>query len=360
MLTPDLSILLPILVLAALGWAAALTPLVRMLAIRAKAIDKPTGGRKIHRTATPLWGGLATGGAIILSSLALLPFVDGQELRAFQLVGFCVAIVVLMVGGALDDRFDLPPLVQFFFPLVASLIVVGTGSGIVQVSNPLGHGAMSLVWRQTVLGSFTISLPADLLTVLWLLTVTYAMKFLDGLDGLVAGMTAIGGGMIAVLAASPAYFQPLVASLALFVSAAHLGFLGWNRQRTIFLGEAGSTIAGFSLAVLAVISGAKLATAGTALAIPLVDIVLVIGGRLLSGESPFKGDARHLHFRLLKTGMEPRAVVRLIWGIALTFGLVTLTLQTRGKLFLFAGLIVLVSVISVLAWANRKDRGSSM
>jgi UDP-GlcNAc:undecaprenyl-phosphate GlcNAc-1-phosphate transferase len=122
----------------------------------------------------------------------------------------------------------------------------------------------------------------------------------------------------------------------------------------VFLGEAGSTIAGFSLGVLAVISGAKLATAATALAVPLVDIVLVVTGRILRGESPFRGDATHLHFRLLQAGLTPRVAVRLIWMIALVFGLLALTLQTRGKIFLFTGLVFLILAIAVIAYQKSR------
>lgn len=346
-------LLLPLFVLAAIALAYFLSPLVMRAARAAGAVDRPVSGRKIHRVPTALWGGLVTGAVIIAGLLLLLPFVEGRDLHAMQLVGFAAAILVLLAGGMLDDRFGLPPAVQFLFPLVAALIVIGTGSGITQVTNPSGPGAISLAWSRFSLGPFAVSWPADLITVAWLLTVTYAMKFLDGLDGLVAGMTVIAAALIAVLAASHAYFQPLVAVLALVVAGAYLGILPRNREGSLFLGEAGSTIAGFSLGVLAVISGAKVATAATALAIPLVDIAFVVGARLFAGQSPFRGDSRHLHFQLLKAGLSPRAAARLIWGVALTFGLLALTLQTRGKLFLLGGLVVLTGVISVIAWKRR-------
>ncbi|HWQ99746.1 MAG TPA: undecaprenyl/decaprenyl-phosphate alpha-N-acetylglucosaminyl 1-phosphate transferase, partial [Candidatus Methylomirabilis sp.] len=96
------------------------------------------------------------------------------------------------------------------------------------------------------------------------------------------------------------------------------------------------------------------ATAATALAIPLVDIVLVVTRRILRGASPFKGDDSHLHYQLLKAGLSSQNAVRLIWGIALVFGLLALTLQTRGKLFLLAGLVVLTFVISYFAWSRRR------
>ena len=351
---PPFPSLLPLLVLASIAAAFFLSPLVIHLARGAKAVDKPSGGRKIHHLPTALWGGLVTGSVIIVGLFLVLPFLDGKDLQPLQVTGFAIAILVLLIGGMIDDRFDLSPGVQFLFPLVASLVILVTGSSIVQVTNPMGMGAFSMVWFTQTFGPLTIALPADILTMIWLLTVTYAMKLLDGLDGLVAGMTVIGGGLIAALASSDAYFQPLVALLALVVAGAYLGILPRNREGSLFLGEAGSTIAGFSLGVLAIISGTKVATAATALAIPLVDIAFVLLGRVAAGQSPFQGDTRHLHFRLLHAGLSPRTAVRLIWGIALVFGLLALTMQTRGRLFLFAGLIVLTGVISVMAWSRSK------
>ncbi len=354
----ELPQILPLLVFLSIALSAILTPFVRRFAFAFGAVDRPTGGRKVHRLPTALWGGLATGTALVVSFGLLFAYVDGKELRDIQLIGFIIAILILMAGGLLDDRFDLKPWQQFLFPLIASFVVIASGSGIAQITNPFGPGALSLAWIRPGLSwsgfGLSVSLPSDLVTIMWLLTVTYAMKFLDGLDGLAAGMTVIGGILIAALASSAAYFQPLIALMALIVAGVHLGFLGYNRQGSIFLGEAGSTIAGFSLGVLAIISGAKVATAATALAIPLVDIVLVVTRRLLRGASPFKGDDTHLHYQLLRAGLSPRNTVRLIWGIALVFGLVALSLQTKGKLFLLAGLVALTLVISYLAWMRRR------
>jgi UDP-GlcNAc:undecaprenyl-phosphate GlcNAc-1-phosphate transferase len=339
-----------------------LTWIVRKFAFHSGIIDEPRGGRKIHTQRTALWGGLATGTAVIITLFCCLPFADGTELRPMQIIGFAVAILILMIGGALDDRFDHPPHIQVLFPILASLVIIISGSGIVQVTNPMlpGH-AVSLVWQRFQFGIIHFSFPSDLITIGWLLVVTYSMKILDGLDGLVTGLTVISALLIASLAGSAAYFQPLIALMALSLAAIHIGFLPFNKQGSIFLGEAGSTIAGFSLAVLSIISGAKVATAAVALGIPIADIGIVVVGRLLRGKHPFKGDLSHLHFRLLQAGFSPRTSVRIIWALALVFGLTALTLQTRGRIFLFVGLVVLVVAISTWAYmkaeAKNKKRG---
>lgn len=324
---------------ALLAWG--ITPSVRRIAYRFGAVDKPTGGRKPHQKSTALWGGLTTG-LVIIIAVALLSLVGSAEVHPLQWSGVGLGIVVLLIGGLLDDRLNLPPAAQFCFPLMAALMVVGTGTQIDQITNPVGNTPLLLgVWGGPI-------------AILWLLIVTYAMKLLDGLDGLVAGLTVIGATLIALLASSDAFFQPLIAVFALIIAGAHLGFLPHNREGKIFLGEAGSTIAGFSLGVLAILSGAKVATAATALAIPLVDIGIVMVRRLAAGRSPFKGDTEHLHFQLLQLGFTRRTVVHAIWGVGAVGGLCALFLQTKGKLFLFAFLAVAAVVLSYVAWVKTR------
>lgn len=334
--------ILPFAVIGTILLAWILTPAVRRVALHYGAIDRPNKPRKKHKTPTALWGGLATGLTVLLS-IVLISFVgEGMEISALQLSGFALGVVTLMIGGLLDDKYDLPPWAQFLFPLAAAAMVVITGSQIERVSNPSGGAPIELGAAGAPLG------------VLWLLTVTYAMKLLDGLDGLVAGLTVVGAVLIALLAGSHAYFQPLIAILALMIAGAHLGFLPHNREGSVFLGEAGSTIAGFSLGVLAILSGAKVATAATALAIPLIDVGLVIVRRLAAGRSPFKGDTEHLHFQLLKLGFTPRAVVRMIWITGAACGLFALSLQTQGKIFLFIFIATAISILSYIVWLKTR------
>ncbi|MBD3251606.1 hypothetical protein GF380_04110, partial [Candidatus Uhrbacteria bacterium] len=304
---------LPLVVLGSVVLSAVFSILIRWVANRTAIVDEPTGGRKIHEKRTALLGGVATGLTIITGLAFLTYFVRGDDLNHVQVIGFIIAIMVLLIGGILDDAFDLPPWLQILSPIIASIVIVLSGSGIIQVTDPLNPGAISLVWNQWEVLGLTLSWPSDLLTIIWLLVVTYAMKFLDGIDGLVTGLTIIGALLIASLAGSDAYFQPVIAMMALIVAGAHLGFLPFNKTGSIFLGESGSVIAGFSLGVLAIISGAKVAIASAALAVPLVDIVIVVIGRLVRGQSPFKGDRTHLHHRLLQAGLSRRGAVRLIW-----------------------------------------------
>lgn len=341
------------LCLAIAAFAAVLSYLLGIassrLALRFGAVDQPTGGRKIHRKPVPLFGGVGIATCILLS-LAVLS-VEGlifdAGLTSRNLLGYVCAVVILLLGGMADDVRPRPPTVQIIFPFLASLAVLFSGTGIVQVTDPSG-GAMSLVWWK--IDALRLSLPADLITVAWLMLATYATKLLDGLDGLVAGMAVIGSGMVGALTLSAQYFQPGVSLLAATVGGSFLGFLPRNiHPARQFLGETGSTLAGFSLGFLAIVSSAKIAIALSVLAIPLADAVFVVAGRLRRGASPWKGDDTHLHFRLLQAGLPHRTAVLLLWGVSFAAGVLALLLQTRGKLFLVAALAIITLLSSWLA-----------
>lgn len=302
---------------------------VQLFAQRVGAVDHPDGARKIHQVPTPLLGGWAIGIPLILIILFMHP--------PLQISGMLLGMTILLIGGALDDVFDLHPAVQFLFPFAASLTIVFTGTTVTHVTNFIDGKAFVLPFQ-------------ELLTVVWLLAVTYATKFMDGIDGLVSGQAAIGAAVIAGLASSAAFFQPSVAILAILVSGAFLGFLGHNfHPAKQFLGESGSTLAGFLLGVLSILGSAKLATGLMALALPLTDAAIVIVGRVMRGASPFKGDNTHLHFKLLKAGYHQKHIVFLMWGISLACGIAALFLQTGGKLLLVALLLLITTGLSFYA-----------
>lgn len=330
---------------------------------RASAVDHPTGGRKIHNRSVPLWGGLGIALSIVCFSFVLL-FLNASDIFSFsldgarvhQLIGFATGVVILLVGGLIDDVRPLGPRTQIIFPIFAALAVIMGGTGIIQVTHPFHRGALSLVWWQ----GYGLSLPSDLITFVWLLVAIYATKLLDGLDGLVAGLTVIGSGLVASLSLSPAYYQPGVAVFSGILGGAYAGFLPRNfypaRQ---FLGEAGSTLAGFSLGFLAILSGAKIAIALVVLAIPITDLALVALRRIRRGDSWYAGDDTHLHFRLLRIGLSQPAAVCLFWGISLFAGIVALTMQTKGKLFLISALVLLGALLSYfLGLKTRGKEGS--
>ena len=307
------------------------------------AMDHPTGGRKIHLTATPLLGGLGIGLALCVGVLCVLGWSEQAADPAFriQLFGFIASIVILMIGGALDDRYNLHPATQLGFIVAACLVAVLTGTNVSRITNWSGGAPIEL-------GGF-----GQGLAFFWLLAVTLAIKFMDGLDGLVTGQTIIGALLIGALALTPSYFQPQVAILAVLVAGAFLGFLPFNfHPAKQFLGESGATIAGFTLGFLSILGGAKLATGLMALGLPLMDAGIVIIGRMVRGVSPFKGDDTHLHFKLLRAGLSQRQAVLLIWTISGVTGLIALTLQSIGKALLILWLMFVLIGLSV--WSGKR------
>lgn len=242
-----------------------------------------------------------------------------------------------MIGGYLDDRFDLPAHATIIAPILATLTAIAFGIEVDKLTNPFGGVIYLLPWQ------------SDVLVFVWLMLVMYTTKFLDGLDGLATSVSSVGAIMIMLLSLTASYFQPDVALLSAVTIGAYLGFLFWNvHPASIFLGEGGSTFVGFMLGILAVISGGKVATALLVLGIPLLDVLWVISRRFREGgiSRVFVGDKKHLHHRLLALGWGQTRIVILYVAVAAAFGVSALFLQSREKL---VALIVLSLVMLLTA-----------
>lgn len=329
------------------------TLIVKAIAWKFKIVDYPRGERKIHQTPIPLLGGLA----IFFSFFIVLGYyafftdniIDGIRLK--NLIGFFIASSIIMVGGILDDQFNLKPKYQIIWPILAVFIVIASGIGVTKITNPFGgvfhldQYKFVLFWHNDIPAQVTIL--ADLFTFFWLMGMMYTTKFLDGLDGLVSGITAIGALVIFFLANTNMYFQPEVAFLAIIYVGAALGFLIFNfHPAKIFLGEGGSLLTGFILGILAIIAGSKVITAVLIMGIPILDVLWVILRRIFfEKKSPFVADRKHLHFRLLDIGFSQRQAVMFLYSLAFIFGLATLFLQSMGKLIALIVLLVLMIVL---------------
>ncbi len=326
--------------------SAALTWVVMKLAARFGITDKPDSERKIHARPVPLLGGLA----IFAAFFVMLYFVRADllvgNLEPRHWLAFFYGAVWLMLGGAFDDKYKLPPREQILWPVLAISTVVFGGVEIEKITNPLG----GFIY----LGAFSAALIA-----LWLLGMMYTTKLLDGLDGLVSGMTAIGALVIFLFTQTSKYYQPDVGLAALVLAAAALGFLIFNwHPAKIFLGEGGSLFLGFALGVLAIISGGKIAIALLVMGIPILDVAWTIVRRMAAGKNPFKfADRKHLHFRLLDLGLSVRKSVIFYYLFAAAFGLAALFLQSKGKLLALALILaVMALIILFFAYLDRKGK----
>jgi UDP-GlcNAc:undecaprenyl-phosphate GlcNAc-1-phosphate transferase len=300
-------------------------PFWRAWCRKAGLVDDP-GHRKIHHQTIPLAGGLAvfTGlVAPVLLAVAAINFgwLDAQTLeklayglgkRSLQLAAILAGAAGMVLLGALDDKYELRAGVKLGGQL---LIAAGIALAGVRITLFVDSALFSLA-----------------VTVLWILTVTNAVNILDNMNGLCAGIGVIGAGWFAAIAIH--HGQYLVALISLAVVGALLGFLPFNYPKaTVFLGDSGSHLTGYLLAVLAILPhfySAKnpqpwaVFTPLLVLAVPLADLVWVVGLRRRLGQPFYEGDTNHLSHRLVRRGLSQSQAVACIWLLALAGGALSL------------------------------------
>lgn len=336
------------------------TLVVARLAHMRQIVDEPDMGRHLHARPTPMLGGLA-----IYASFLLVTFVMGilggfllnGNIPLKLLIGIWVGGAILMVGGFLDDRYHLSAKLSIIFPVFASLVVVFSGVHAVSVHNPF-TGNIIVLDQIRLIG---IPLLSGLIVFVWTMIMTYTTKLLDGMDGLVSGISGIAALVLFGLSLSSQVLQPQTAMLAISLAGAMLGFLILNfYPAKIFLGESGSTFAGFMLAVLAIVSGGKMATTLLVMGIPLLDMLWVILQRLRRGQSPFIGDRKHLHYKLQEAGLSQPQAVLFLYALTGIFGVAALFLQSRGKLIALIILVLVMLAIVASILGIYKRRGKSL
>lgn len=336
--------------------AALCTPLVRRFARAKGVMDIPNEARKRHSLPVPLWGGLAVwlalaGVGFIAWRFELLTDV---KIGNAQLLGIALASLLLVAGGMWDDAKGLKPWRQFLFPVVAVCISLMAGIGVQYITNPFlagtGPYGRALLYISPLYGTAVAGI--------WLLGMTYTTKLLDGLDGLVAGVGAIGAFILFMV--SLYWDIPLSGTsyLALMVAGACLGFLVYNiHPASIFLGEGGSTLIGYLLGVLAIISGAKIATALLIMGIPILDVAWIIARRVFYEKTSLaSADRKHLHFRLLDAGLSPRQAVFVLWAFTAFFGTASLFLQSQQKVIALLVLGVVMALLAIVVVVRYRRR----
>jgi len=321
--------------------AVFVTPFVRAVAHRFGWLDQPDE-RRVHSVPTPRLGGLAI---FVSFALALLPlfFIHNRittQLRVQwpSLEALPLAVLVIFLLGLLDDLFGLSAYVKLAVEIACSLWVFYHGIFIGPLSNPGGKALDVGVW----------SLP---LTVLWLVGLTNAFNLVDGIDGLAAGIAVFA--MATVVLISLLTGNTLLIAILAALGGATAGFLLYNFQpASIFLGDSGSLVLGFTLGALSLVWGQKsplaVAVVGPVLifGLPIADTMLAVVRRYFSGTPIFAGDRDHIHHRLLSLGLSPRQVVLILYGASFVFGLATLFLVNAQR-----GVAVLILTgIVVAAW----------
>jgi UDP-GlcNAc:undecaprenyl-phosphate GlcNAc-1-phosphate transferase len=312
--------------------------------------DRPCAVRRVHVQPVPRLGGIAVFCAMAVG-LAAASLAGAGELFASERLyaGLLAGAVILLATGVVDDVRGLSPRVKLCGQVAAALVVYAAGFRVEVFGWGTAQG-MTLGW---------ISLPV---TVLWIVGVTNAFNLIDGLDGLATGIGVVGLASSSAIAMALAPDGLLLVSVA--VLGALLGFLRFNfNPARIFLGDSGSLFVGFILAVHSVHSSMKSATALLVLvplftlAIPLLDTVLAIGRRWLRGVPFTAADRRHIHHRLLETGLTQRRAVLVLYVAATALASVGLLLAFAPPphLALIAGVGTALSLALLLAGLTRLD-----
>src|SRR3989338_2712027 len=218
---------------------------IRKIAAKAKIFDYPDATLKQHTQPIPLLGGMGIyfSHVVLIFVFWIFGYIIDQKITAFSILGIVLAGAILHIGGFFDDKYHMSPKNQFLFPLLAVCVIILFGIRITYITHPFG-GILNIA------NYFGIAL-----TALWLLGMMYTTKLLDGLDGLVSGITFIGSFIIFIVSLFWDVPWSGTSVLALILGGSCLGFLLWNfHPAKIFLGEGGSLYLGFMLGVLSVIS----------------------------------------------------------------------------------------------------------
>jgi UDP-GlcNAc:undecaprenyl-phosphate/decaprenyl-phosphate GlcNAc-1-phosphate transferase len=308
----------------------ALRPMARGMGL----IDRP-GGRKMHIGEVPVIGGLAMAGGLAVAALY-----SYSALRGFPF--FLTATALLVFIGALDDRYDLPAFARFLAQICAALLMVG-GAGVaaVDIGQPFFGEFVELGWLST---------PFSIVIVL---TAINAINMFDGSDG-VAGSQALIALVLMVIACIVSGSLSCL-PFALGLMGCVVGFLifNWPLKRTnnmrAFMGDAGSTMLGFSLAWLSLDLSqgqARVISPVVTLwifALPIYDLFSSMLRRTSQGASPFHGDSEHLHHLLRRLGLSSRQVAQVVLLASSAFGLIGVGAYLAGVPdgWLFTGWAVL-------------------
>ena len=314
----------------------ATTPLVRRFAFKIGAIDIPKDNRRMHKKPTPRIGGLAI---IFGFTVATLCFAQPSR----QLYGTLAGAAIIAVMGVIDDCKNLPAKLKFVIQIIAALVVVFAGDIKIDVFTNPNFLSDNPYWVLPEWLSVT-------LTVIWIVFITNAVNFIDGLDGLAAGVSAIMSISLVFISIRVGEYSIAILGIALMGSC--FGFLPFNfNPAKIFMGDTGSTFLGFMLATLSIQGVFKsyavisFAVPLLILGLPLFDALFAMIRRILRGQSPMTADRGHLHHRLVDMGFSQKQTVFILYAISGVLGITAVLLAESGVL---RALLLVICVLILL------------
>ncbi len=335
---------------AALVISFAATPAVKALAFRIGAVDVPKDDRRMHDHPIPLLGGLAVFFGFLVSVLIFARI-------NVQIRGMLLGCVVIIAAGIIDDITPLKWWSKLLFQFAAAFIAVFHGIRIEVVSNP------KILSQNEWLMLGYLSIP---ITMVWIVAVTNSVNYIDGLDGLSVGGSAISS--LAMLGVSLLVAEGNVAVIMAALAGACIGFLPYNMNPAkIFAGDTGALLLGYVLSTMSVIGLFKVYAVFSffvpllVLALPLFDFVFAFVRRIIKGQNPMKGDKGHLHHRLINMGLNQKQAVSVLYSVSTAFGIVAVIIATTGRLKALLFLIAFAAMwlISAFVYKGSQKRNGN-
>ncbi|MFJ5713611.1 glycosyltransferase family 4 protein [Neobacillus sp. NPDC093127] len=310
-----------------------LTPLVKKLAFKIGATDKPNH-RKVHQKIMPRLGGLAIYLSFIIGMLVLRP----EDPYALSII---IGSIIIVITGILDDMIELSAKVKLIAQIAAAAIVVIWGGVHVQFINLPFGGHIEFGY---------LSIP---LTIIWIVGITNAINLIDGLDGLAAGVSSIA--LITISGMAIIMGDGYVTAVSSIVLASTLGFLIYNfHPAKIFMGDTGALFLGYMISVLSLL-GFKNVTLISfivpiiILGVPISDTFFAIIRRIVNKKPLSAPDKSHLHHCLLRLGFTHRQTVLMIYAMAAFFGLAAIIFSQAKLLGGFFFIVILLIMIELFA-----------
>jgi UDP-GlcNAc:undecaprenyl-phosphate GlcNAc-1-phosphate transferase len=298
-----------VLGLATFLFVGGLTPVMRKIAIKIGAVDRPNLDRKTQKEPVPYLGGVAIAIGITVASFAALLFSDFSTETFNKALSVLLPAILISAMGLYDDLKGLEPWPRLVAQTIAGIAV-----------------AVYLIQNNTLGQAFSNQALNYAVTIFWIVGICNSINFFDNLDGGASGTVAVISIFLFAIAFNQG--QSLVSALAVVTAGATLGFLIWNKTPAkIYMGDAGALFLGIIIAVLTIRLDPEVGPQSRALAIPLLlmavpilDTTTVVISRLSRGISPFTGGRDHLSHRLMRKGLGRKATAYVLWAMAAAFG----------------------------------------
>ena len=306
------------------------TPMVIKFAIKHNLVDIPKDSRRVHAKPMPRVGGLAIIISVIVGlaiyfimTINATPISNLSLKGSKEFLGYLIGAFFIALMGIIDDAINLRARHKFIFQLLAGITIYLFGIRIQVVDIPF--------FDKVYLDIFSFPV-----TMLWVIGLTCAVNLIDGLDGLAAGISAIASvALLTIFLATSASLEAIIITAVLV--GALLGFIPYNfNPAKTFMGDVGSNFLGFTLAIVSILGFAKGYTFVAvfvpiiALGVPIFDTVFAMVRRAVAGRPLLQPDGEHIHHRLLKSGLNQKQAVYILYTITSVLCIIAVTLVSKG------------------------------